>query len=280
MNVENRFQVKKCVCGILCFLTVLTSCSNKKNTDSAEELSRVPENAEWISESAVHELPHWIAGDYPRIAVLFGHGYTREGEETAERERIESVLADQFGLADDNGLIIPLIFDSSYIEGKKIRLAFISELLAGYTLDGLVVVAAPERTYAALDRLQDSGAAYPIYSVFPQDESLETEGASTFVLDYNHAVTASGSDEEIESLTPEEEGGYAGDVAKVLVSVIQTMKNRSKLATEGETLSAQIQSIVASLQKEMEKQGEQCTIEPFIDPESGIRSQNHYVVVQ
>ncbi|MCQ2982895.1 MAG: hypothetical protein MJ178_09085, partial [Treponemataceae bacterium] len=156
---------------------------------------------------------------------------------------------------------------------KKIRLAFIAELLAGYNLDGLVVVAAPERTYAALSRLQDTGASYPVYSVFPQDETLETEGASTFVLDYRHAATVSGSDEEIESMNAEEQSGYPGDVAQVLVSVIQTMKTRSKEAVEGETLAAQMKSIVANLQKDF-------VIEPFIDPESGIRSQNHYIVVQ
>lgn len=259
------------LCGVLAAAGI--SCSAEKAPTVDEQLADLPETVSWIADTTSHTLPSWIPGDYPRIAVLFGHGYTKEGAETAERERVIGVLEQQFGLAENDGLILPFIFDSSYINGKAIRLAFISELLAGYNLSGLIVVAAPERTHAALARLQDSGATYPVYSVFPQDEPLETEGSSTFVLDFSQTVTVSDDPDGQESLTPEEHQGYNGDVAQVLVRVVQTMKNREKEASEGETVTAQINAIVQSLQKDL-------PLMPFIDPESGIRAQNHYVIVQ
>ncbi len=292
MNANFRHQLKTrfLLITALVFFS-LSSCNPSfiKKTEKPEPdelLAQIPEESEWITESADFSLPNWIPGDYPRIAVLFGHGYTKEGDETTERQRIIDALENQFGLAENNGLILPFIFDKSYIDGKAIRLAFISELLAGYNLDGLVVVAAPERTHAALARLQDSGIAYPVYSVFPQDEILETEEASTFVLDYSNLVILSDADNSdagfdmLEALTPEEQRSYTGDMAQVLISVIQTMKNRSRSAVEGETVASQMSAIVGSLQKEMIRQGVSCSVVPFIEPESGLRAQNHYVLIQ
>ncbi len=258
-------------------LSVVTKQDNRKAAVEEQLAQFIPESE--LYSAADFSIPRWIPGDYPRIAILFGHGYTKEGAETAERERIIAALDTQFGLEENNGLVVPLVFDASYIDGKAIRLAFITELLKDYNLEGLIVVAAPERTHAALNRLVDSGATYPIYSVFPQDENLETEGASTFVLDFSRQVMFTDTEDAVLALTPEEQRLYTGDMAHVLISVVQTMKNRNKSSIEGETVGAQMTAIVSMLQKEMEKQDDFCSIVPFLDPETGIRAQNHYVLV-
>jgi hypothetical protein len=116
-----------------------------------------------------------------QIAVVFGYGYNEE----PFASEIRAQIASKFGLAAEGGLVLPLLFPDDFTNG---RISLLDGMLEEYGICGLIVIGAPERTYAVLARLQDSWgqdfSAYPIIMLAPQDFVLGIEEGSDVVLDF------------------------------------------------------------------------------------------------
>lgn len=238
---------------------VLTGCSKKEAaaSSSSENEQDIP-----LSEEEIAELPKWIPGDYQRIAVFFGYGY-----QTAEEQApVLAELAEEFGLYEDQGLIVPFEFPEVYYTNKKVSSSFILDYLDGYDLMALIMVGSPEKIHYSLADLQDAEVDYPIFSIFPQDDVVGTEAGSFLVLDWE----ASASEEGDENL---ENAGFTGDLGNILIPLIHTIKGTAR---KGQQENAVVFS--EELTVEIKDHLPNLTIRHYIDPENGIKAYNHFVL--
>jgi hypothetical protein len=204
-----------------------------------------------VSEDARNSIP--VEG---RIAVLFGYGYN-------EPEFVAKTLAalnNQFAGGNEEELVLPLLFPNDFRYG---RISLLNDMLGEHRVGGLIAVGAPERTHAALARLQDSWkdteGGYPVISLSPQDDALGIEAGSDLVLDI-----AFEQDEELleeQSIRrPEDAPEIIGALIRY-VCLLQTMKQTVNPQSDLEELF-----------------GALWNIRPYLDPETGLRSLNHFII--
>lgn len=252
---------------MLCY----TGCNVSKKNASTDNEDEFLMESSLINVEGLTSLPKWIPGNYPRVAIVFGYGY----EDDITRNEIILNLATEFGLAENGGLLIPLLFPTEYLTGKRIRTSFLRDVLKDYNLDALILISSPERTHFSLADLQDSGIAYPIYSIFPQDDVLGTESGSSFVLDYKKQFHATDDESLTESYAQmEQDSNFSGDITKIIVPLIKRIQITSKNNTAPELSN----SLADNLEFEYKEILGDCEVTPFVDPESGLRSLNHFVL--
>lgn len=250
--------MKRIILYICLLALVFTGCSKNGAADSN------PENEAGITipEEDITALPKWIPGDYQRIAVFFGYGYQTEEEQAP----VLAQLAEEFGLYENQGLIVPLTFPDVYYTNRKVSSSFIFDYLDGYDLMALVLVGSPEKIHYSLADLQDAEVEYPVFSIFPQDDVVGTEAGSFLVLDWE----ASASEEGDENL---ENAGFTGDLGSILIPLIHTIKGSARKGLHenavvfSESLTAEIKKTIPDL-----------TISHYVDPETGIKAYNHFVL--
>lgn len=228
-----------------------------------------------IVERPVSQIPKWLPGDYPHVAVVFGVGY-----ETEELQApVISYLSEEFGLAEDKGLIETFVFPDEYFNGKRIRVSFLKDTLKNCNLCGLVLLGSPDRTHYALSDLVESGISYSVWSIFPvtytSDEILGTECGSFFVLDYKvMGDSASGSDTALMDAMDKGVKRYSGDIGDVLTPVIRYIK-KSGDGSDGPFSPGDAADYLLKAYKE---EFEECSLDKFVEPESGLTALNHYVL--
>ena len=249
---------------MLLFVILLSFVGCQKNIKAVEDDYDAEESLSEIMDIELTSLPKWIAGDYPRILVLFGYGYT----EDENRLPVEQKLFEEFGKAEDKGLIYTAVFPDEYVKGGRIHLDFISRLVEDKNLCGLIIVGAPERTHYALSDMQDSGYSFPVFSIFSQDDVLGIESGSTFVLDYK------GIPSDKSSIHQEEYSEFSGNMSEILLPVIRLIRDTSK----GKSLLPSAAAVAMSLETAYKKYIPECSVRSFVDPESGLRALNHYVL--
>ena len=225
-------------------------------------------------------LPLWIPGEYSKVVIVFGHGY-----ETQElQEPILKELEKNFGLAENQGLILTRTFPATYFNNKKVSADWLRKSLVGEDVFAIITIGAPEKTHFTLADLQDSGFSGKVYSIFPQDNILGTESGSEFVLNYKSLgvkldespVYVIDTNKEIStnvSKNYEEEGMFSGDITKVLIPIIKRIKSVNKKAIP-ETPG----SFVSYLQEAYKEFFSDFTLSPYVDAQTGIKSLNHYVL--
>ena len=261
---------------LIFFIFVCFACENKEVVEN----QNIEPEIQFVKTDGLTDIPLWIPGNYPRIAVVFGHGY--ETEET--QVSVLAVLEENFGLAENQGLIIPLTFPKVYFENKRVRNAWLREALVGQDVCAIITLAAPAKTHFALADLQDNGFTGKVYSVFPQDDELGTESGSEFVLKYKSLgikldespVYVIDSDKDIASVVSknyEEEASFKQDITKVLIPIIKRIKSYNK-STVPETPA----NFATYLKKCYEEIFPDSTLTPNVDPQTGIKSLNHYVL--
>lgn len=155
-----------------------------------------------------------------RVVVMFGYGYNDVSfvEQTTER------LYAKYGAAQDGGLIVSVVFPDDFKKGKEAvtselpryamsedyippyaaygeglsALSTAAEETVGINLRGVLLLGAGENTNYAIARLQDyygGGRAFPVFSLFPQDDTLGTEATSDFVLERVQETNVNGREE-------------------------------------------------------------------------------------
>lgn len=270
-------KLKKLFLLTLCFLSFV-SCEKKV---SEEVVVQEPEvNVEPYISSNIKDIPLWIPGNYPKIAIAFGHGY----EDETVRNQVVAVLESQFGLAENGGLIIPLAFPEVYFNNKKVSADWLRKAIQNQDVFAIITVSAPEKTHYSLADLQDNGVSAKVYSVFSQDNELGTESGSEFVLNYKSLGARLDSsdvyvlDENKDISTSvtrnyEEEGMFQGDITEILIPIISRIK-----AVNNQAIPETPVSFAAYLEEAYEENFPDSTLTPYVDAQTGIKSLNHYVL--
>ena len=221
-------------------------------------------------------VPKWLPGDYPHVAVILGAGY--ETEETSAP--VKDYLSTEFGLAEDGGLIETYFFPEEYLNGKRIKVSFLTDTLKDKNIIGLVLLSAPDRTYYALMDLVESGISYPVWSVFPvtytTDEILGTECGSFFVLDYKEYVNgeATGPDTMLMDDLVNGAKKYGGDIGDILTPVIHYIKKTADAVNNPYSPGDAAEYLLKAYKEVFNN----CTLNRFIEPESSLPALNHYVL--
>lgn len=235
---------------------LLTGCKKNKsnsqeNTEESIEITLQPTEAKVPAEPQPWHITN------KRICVLFGYDFN-----TPEvYEPLKAKLSEKYGLADDGGLIFPLIYPDDFKHGVKGYSGDLYAILNDDTNDfaGLIILGAPEKTHTALARLQDKWeqkVPYPIISLYPQDDVLGMEAACDVVIDQGQS--SDGNLEEAEHVIE--------DADIVLLDTI------NYIIALGVPMSRDISVQTHVLQMYKGK-----SFRRYVDSESGLQSINHFV---
>ncbi|MCR4939794.1 MAG: hypothetical protein K5930_06775 [Treponemataceae bacterium] len=263
--------------GFLPFMIILVIAVMFSGCKKKEAAAIIDEpDPDIIMERPELGIPKWLPGDYAHVAFVFGVGY--ETEEL--RAPVISYLSEEFGMAENGGLIEPLVFPPEYMNGKRINVSFLSEALKNKDICGLVLLGSPDRAYYALMDLVESSISYPVWSIFPvtytTDEILGTECGSFFVMDYkdNGENTDSSSDSALIDVMDKGVKRYSGDISDVMTPIIRYIKKTS----DGSNDPYSPADAVEYLKAEYENIFDDFSLTRFVEPESRLPSLNHYVL--
>ena len=248
-------------------MSLFTACNNK-----SVELPELKVNAEGAIQLEIHpaskdslqDIQKWHPTE-DKICVVLGYGYN-EGN---TKDEILENLSDKYGLSEEGGLIVPVVYPDDFLHSGKIRLSTLKDIAENYNLKGFIILGAPEDTNKALTRIEDSngGKRYlPVFAFFSQDDVSGMEAACDFIVDHI----------QLNSTT---------ETAQIIESDIQTLVNNSvdyMLALDGPLVVNE-----ELIQQEQQKNlflhvqqivGKNRSLTPAIDDETGFYSANHFVI--
>ena len=217
--------------------------------------------------------PKWTPVE-EHIAILFGYGYN----DNAFVSSICSVLAEEYGLEENDGLILPLVYPQDFVvTGSVARISNLSSIIKEKKCKSLITLGAPEFTHRALAKIQDDNLDCTVVSLFSQDDVLGTESGSFLVFDFaekelvlsdndDEIVSSENSSEELKSLTNDTELQHLDKMDFILTKVIETLKN--PIDMENKEISQVATNILV---KDWE-------VSAFLDADTGLRSSNHFVL--
>ena len=237
-----------------------SGCKKQQKTYDTNSIDLTLNQAE---EPAIQNTPQKWHVTNKRICVLFGYDFNNP----EIKEKLMSLLKDNFGLDEDGGLIYPLTYPDDFKHGVRGYASDFTAILQSEELDlaGIVLLGAPENTHTALARNQDKWnqeVPYPVVALFPQDDVLGIESTCDIVVDKGQTAGLTGE------IAPEETDGQIHQNAPEII--IETIKYIQLL--DGAPSRTQ------ALQKHMEQMLEGYQFHHYTDPESGLMSINHFVL--
>lgn len=252
--------------GLLTFCVTISGCKNqqKKKTYETESIELTIDNTDETKalSDLMNTTQKWHLTN-KRVAVLFGYDFN----EPEVKESLLALLSENFGLAEDGGLIYPITYPEDFKHGVRGYATDFSTLLQSdeFDLAGVVLLGAPENTHVALAKNQDKWnmeVPYPVVALFPQDDVLGIESTCDIVVDKGQTAGLTGE------LAPEESDGQIHQNAPEII--VETIKYIQLL--DGAP------SRTKELQKHMEQMLEGFQFHHYTDPESGLLSINHFVL--
>ena len=191
------------------------------------------------------------------ICVLFGYGFNSPEFYDDAIARLENL----FGLEEENGLIWPVL----YPDDVRNRIANLYDMVNARNIKGIIIMGAPEKTHSVLARLQefwDNDMPYPVFSLFPQDDTLGMESTCDFVLDYERTHEDEADTKEMEQTIDK----TAEDILVNAIKYIVELPSPAHLPYDDD-LHDHVQTIVG------EKK-----VRRYTDSETGLQSINHFVM--
>ncbi len=237
------------------FAFFLFGCTEKKRSSSSWDdgdllqLSVKESNPEENSEMPfMHREPN-----DGLICVMFGYGFNTEDFYTNTISR----LKEKYGLEEDGGLIVPII----YPDDLKSRISNLYDVVSERNIKGLILLGAPEMTHKTLMKLRNDWNGHPPYAIFsfmPQDDILGQESCCDFVLEYERKTNIEVESENVVI------GEDADDIVLRAVRYMAALPSALPLDLD---LHSHVQSIVG------EKK-----VRRYTDTESGIQVINHFII--
>ena len=249
------------IAGALLVLTVsLFSCKKNDKTNDADSIDLTLKQAE---EPVMQKSPQKWHVTNKRILVLFGYDFNNP----EIKESLLAMMKENFGLDEDGGLIYPVSYPDDFKHGIRGYATDFATILQDDSLDlaGVVLLGAPENTHTALAKNQDKWeqeVPYPVIALFPQDDVLGIESTCDIVVDKGQTAGLTGE------IAPEESDGQIHQNAPEII--IETIGYIQLL--DGAPSRTQ------ALQKHMEQMLEGYQFHHYTDPETGLRSINHFVL--
>ena len=252
--------------GLLIFSLILSGCKKqqKKKTydaDSIELTTDISDETKALSD-LMNINQKWHMTN-KRVVVLFGYDFNNEDV----KADLLSVLSENFGLAEDGGLIYPITYPEDFKHGVRGYASDFAAFLQGDELDlsGVVLLGAPENTHIALARNQDKWnqeVPYPVVALFPQDDVLGIESTCDIVVDKGQTAGLTGE------IAPEERDGQIHQNApEIIVETIKYIQLLDGAPSRSKELQKHMEQMLAGFQ-----------FHHYTDPESGLLSINHFVL--
>ena len=245
----------------VCAFALLAGGCKKKHKEA--DTNSVDLTLNQVEKTQLQSAPQKWHVTNKRICVLFGYDFNNPDVQ----EELLLLLKENFGLAEDGGLIYPLTYPDDFKHGVRGYASDFAAILQDDELDlsGIVLLGAPENTHTALAKNQDKWeqeVPYPVVALFPQDDVLGIEANCDIVVDKGQTA---GLDGEV---APEESDGQIHqNAAEIIVETIKYIQ-----------LLDGAPSRTAALQKHMEQMLEGYQFHHYTDPESGLQSINHFVL--
>lgn len=214
------------------------------------------------SENVFNDVQHWRQTN-KRIMVVFGYDFNFY----PVMDNLKDYLESKFGLADENGLVLPLIFPEDFRHNGKFFSSDFYALLNDNANDlaGVIILGAPENTHLALARYQDiwgNNVPFPLIALFPQDDVLGLESTCDFIIEKK-----SNDGVKRDNDLTEEDSAFFEDAPYVLANVIKyILANDGGFNRDSNLLTHVNQAL------------KQMTVHHYIDPETGIPAINHFVL--
>ena len=236
------------------------SCKKEQKTYDANSIELTLNQVE--EPEIQNDIQKWHLTN-KRICVLFGYDFNNP----EIKEPLLELLSENFGLAEDNGLIYPLSYPDDFKHGVRGYASDFTAILQSDELDlaGVVLLGAPENTHVALAKNQDKWnqeVPYPVIALFPQDDVLGIESTCDIVVDKGQTAGLTGE------VAPEESDGQIH--AKAPEIIVETIKYIQLL--DGAPARSK------ELQKHMEQMLSGYQFHHYSDPETGLQSINHFVL--
>ena len=247
------------ISAVVALTSVFNSCKKEQKTYNENSIELTLNQ---IDSTANTTTQKWHITN-KRVCVLFGYDFNNP----EIKDSLLVLLKENFGLAEDGGLIYPLSYPEDFKHGIRGYASDFAAILQSDDLDlaGVVLLGAPENTHTALARNQDKWnqqVPYPVIALFPQDDVLGIESTCDIVVDKGQTAGLTGE------IAPEESDGqiHANAPAIIVETIryIQVLDGAPSRSTE--------------LQKHMEQMLEGFSFHHYIDPESGLMSINHFVL--
>ena len=252
--------MKKNIFFILIFTVALFSCAKQKDDFTIPEdtllLEIIPSE-----ETPYTELPKWHFTN-KKVCILFGYDFN--SPEIVESYR--QILAENFGLEEEGGLIYTLTYPDDFKHGGRTYVTDLKNYLSDTSKDfcGIIILGAPEKTHISLARLQDDWSMnipFPIVALFPQDDVLGLESTCDIVID--HMQSGEIADEEFTN----EDDFIKERAPKILCRTIEYICD----------LGSSLKKDAAIQQNVMQMYSNQ-KIAHYLDPETGLQSINHFIL--
>ncbi len=257
---------------VFILILLLFGCA-KIDTNNDEK--SVDRNIAAATDSLLPNLETYSNEKDDYVVVLLGYGYN----EGSNKDLLLSQLSDRYGFAENGGIIIPFVYPDDFISFGYERISLLPDNIEDVLLEispsndfskisAIVTLGAPDATHFALARIQDLDKDIQIFSVFSQDDILGTEAGSTLTIDYsiNQAVQQEG----YETLG-EIDLSYPGNTFDVISPLINAGLDWEKVNKTG--------LIIPALRSEYAKKTD-CSFLVYIDPQTGLRAENHFVLQQ
>ncbi|MCR4789738.1 MAG: hypothetical protein K5839_01525 [Treponemataceae bacterium] len=193
------------------------------------------------------------------VALLFGYGYN-EDEFVSD---IKAKLSDKFGLAENGGLVLPLVFPQDFSSAGTGRISFLKDFVQENNCKALITLGAPEYTHLPLAKLQDENPELFIISMFSQDDILATEAASNIVLDFVESEKSEDSELSV-----------VGESGIQHLDKMDFLLNRTIKALAGDNMFKEkpASELLPKLY------GSDWQVGFYVDSVTGLKSRNHYVL--
>lgn len=208
------------------------------------------------------------------VVVVLGYGYNDGFIKTTILQDLEIT----YGLADNGGIIIPFVYPDDFLSYGYERISLLPSNILDELEDlngekdfssiaGIITLGAPENTHYALAKIQDSGYENCIFSVFSQDDIMGTEAGSTLAIDYALTTPQTQDYNALEEVNL----SYPDNIFPVISPLINASLNWEN-ANKNELF-------IPALRNRYQNTT-QCDLSIYIDPQTKIRSENHYILLQ
>lgn len=241
----------------LCASIALTGCKKEKPVNTEDTIALEIKNS---SESLDNYTKTWHITN-KRILLVLGYG----ANEDEQVEQITSSLSKTFGLAQDSGEIITMVYPKDFHHSGRSYVSDLKAVLDNNETDyaGIIIVGAPENTHLALsDNMSkwDEELPYPVFSLFPQDDILGTQASSDIVIDNNISATSTNQEET--------ESGNDFSVDEI-ISILENAINYMN-ALDGAVKGDQLAHVTNMFPDKK--------IRRYVDPDSGLHAINHFIL--
>ena len=241
------------ILSLFCGMLFVFSCGNSSTKIVLDENTLIIEPKESSEDMGNKSQSLWT-NDEGVVVVLFGYGFN----EPSFTNSILQKIKDEFGVENENGLVLPVIFPDDLHN----RISSLNDFLGDHQIRGIILLGAPERTHIALAKIHndwDNMTPFNIFSFFPQDEALGQEGTCNFVVEYPRLHTELSEDSGVIQ--------SADESVEIIMNSIRYVAQLPGSIPCDKDLQFHVQNILKGKK-----------IKPYVDSETGITSVNHFLI--